>query len=89
MQIYKLSNTSLLLSATLGPNQAVSERASVSRGRHHTYGTELRTDTTSCSGFTVAAKGQRAEERGGLRGEKNVGQRDAKREVREEEKREK
>lgn len=31
----------------------------MSRGRHHTYCTELRTDTTPCSGFTVAAKGQR------------------------------
>lgn len=58
-----LSNTSLS-SATLGPNQAVSKRANVSRGRHHTYCTEQRTDTTSCSGFTVTAKGQRGEEQG-------------------------
>lgn len=34
----------------------------MSRGRHHTYCTELQTDTTSCSGFTVAAKGQRGKE---------------------------
>lgn len=60
-----LSNACLLLSATPGPNQAVSERANVSRGRHHTYCTQLQTDTTSCSGFTVAAKGQREEEQGG------------------------
>lgn len=60
-----LSNACLLLSATLGPNQAVSKRANVTRGRHHTYCTELQTDTTSCSGFTEAAKGQREEEQGG------------------------
>lgn len=61
----------LLLFATLGSNQAVSERANVSRGRRHTYGPELRTDTASCSGFTVAAKGQGEESGGeGMRGEK-------------------
>ncbi|KAK2859333.1 hypothetical protein Q5P01_003953 [Channa striata] len=49
----------------VSPNQAVSECANVSRGRHHTYCTELRTDSTSCIGFTVAAKGQREEEQGG------------------------
>ncbi|KAF3703460.1 hypothetical protein EXN66_Car019148 [Channa argus] len=47
------------------PNQAVSECANVYRGRHHTYCTELQTDSTSCNGFTVAAKGQTEEEQGG------------------------
>lgn len=63
--MFKLSHTSLLLSATLGPNQAVSKCARVSRGRHHTYSTKLQTHSTPCSGFTVAAKGQRQEEHGG------------------------
>lgn len=40
----------------------------MSKGRHHTYGTELRTDTASCNGLTVAAKGQRGEEHGGTCG---------------------